>query len=202
MNYFEDDYFVYVRKPNNIPTCFWKKKCFLDIIEEQNKKIPLNYNEEEFLLVNRLDNDTWWLLIFAKNKTIYNEYKCLQSKKFLTKIYLADVYWKFKYDNITIDYAIMHHKHLADRMVVIKSNSDKLKGRWKEVCTKTFVERCYYDKQNNISTLLIKIQKGIRHQIRVHLFSIWYPIIWDKLYNKKPKVNDNVLHLRSIGLEI
>jgi 23S rRNA pseudouridine1911/1915/1917 synthase len=75
-----------------------------------------------------------------------------------------------------------------------------LKGRWKEHQVTTQIEVIRYDPQKDISTLLVMISKGIRHQIRVHLASQGHPIIWDMLYGKKE--NEGYLHLRSIGFQI
>ena len=51
------------------------------------------------------------------------------------------------------------------------------------------------------SILYIKIQKGIRHQIRVHLSSIGYPICGDTLYSKSVHKEYSNLQLFSVGLE-
>jgi 23S rRNA-/tRNA-specific pseudouridylate synthase len=88
------------------------------------------------------------------------------------------------------------HRSL-EKMIAIKDAKDVKKGRWKEHKVETFVELLEYDKKFNISTLLVKIHKGIRHQIRVHLASIDFPIIGDPLYGESAK--DEVLHLRSVG---
>ena len=58
------------------------------------------------------------------------------------------------------------------------------------------------EKDKNISVLEIKIKKWIRHQIRVHLKSIWYPILWDKLYNKSKKDKTDILNLWSVWFDI
>jgi 23S rRNA-/tRNA-specific pseudouridylate synthase len=57
----------------------------------------------------------------------------------------------------------------------------------------------YYDEEKNISTLQIIISKWVRHQIRAHLSSIWYPIVWEKLYIKK--ASPEKLHLFSIWVK-
>jgi 23S rRNA-/tRNA-specific pseudouridylate synthase len=52
----------------------------------------------------------------------------------------------------------------------------------------------------NQTTLLVKISKWVRHQIRAHLSSVWFPIVWEKIYIKTPSKED--LHLYSIGVKI
>ena len=63
----------------------------------------------------------------------------------------------------------------------------------------TDVKLLYYDPEKNISTLWVQISKWMRHQIRAHLSSIWFPIVGEKIYIKKPSTEN--LHLYSIGVE-
>jgi 23S rRNA-/tRNA-specific pseudouridylate synthase len=53
-------------------------------------------------------------------------------------------------------------------MVFVRNLKDELKGRSKILHT---------DKITGITTLLVGIYKGVRHQIRVHLAGIGYPVI-------------------------
>ena len=59
-----------------------------------------------------------------------------------------------------------------------------------------------YDDVENISIVMLKIHKWIRHQIRVHLSSIWYPICWDELYCKSKSQKFEKLQLFSVGMEV
>lgn len=212
MNCGENDFFYYYWKPNWIPTTYGKDKSFLDFLEEKNFfdkdtyiKLKNNFwSKQEFGLVNRLDNDTWWLLFFAKNEKIFQNYKKLQTKLLVSKIYIADVQWnpffKVKNKTINIDYPIMHHKFEDNRMICILSEKDINLWRWKKHIVQTEIELLYYDEEKNISTLQVRIKKWIRHQIRIHLKSIGSPILGDKIYNKKSDYN--WLHLWSIWMGI
>jgi 23S rRNA-/tRNA-specific pseudouridylate synthase len=99
----------------------------------------------------------------------------------------------------TISFPLMHHGSISEKMLVIKDPKDLRLGRWKQHDIKTNIEIVYYDKEKDISTLLVTIQRGIRHQIRAHLASIGYPIVWDPLYGKKSSEN---LHLWSVGFVV
>lgn len=162
--------------------------------------INIFWKEKEFWLLNRLDNDTWWLLYFAKTPEIYDEYRLKQDNNSFTKYYIAQSGWNpfYKSDKkeININHPIMHHRFNEDRMVCLKNPLDEKKWTGKQHMLETKVSLLSFDPQNNISTLLVSISKWIRHQIRVHLSSIWCPIIWESIYSNTK--HTNFLHLRSV----
>ena len=210
INRYEDKYFYYFRKPCGIPSTYGNQKCFLDYLNESTDKsiqsILIRQKEffseqEEYGLVNRLDNDTTWLLYMAKTPLFKEKFKQAQSEWKVKKYYVADVYGEMKNNEQKISYPITHHKFSPDRMVVFLDTKQTGKIDQKKLkYVQTDVELLYYDPEKNISTLLVKISKWMRHQIRAHLSSIWYPIVWEKIYIKNPSKED--LHLYSIGVQI
>ncbi len=165
--------------------------------------INIFWKDKEYWLLNRLDNDTWGLLYFAKTADIYEDYKARQAQNLIGKFYITQVSGNpfFKIDNkeINIDYPIMHHKFAEDRMVCIIQPWDATKWDWKQHIVSTKISLLNFDKAKNTSTLLVSISKWIRHQIRVHLSSIWCPIIWENIYwNNR---SQEYLHLWSIWLK-
>ncbi len=164
-------------KPHWIPTTYWKQKCFLEMINTQN----LNKNLKEFGLLNRLDNETCWLVYFAKTQETFEKFKELQKKHKTIKTYLAIVYWQIKANFFWINKLIDHHKTDSTKMT---TNNNFFKAKWQPA--QTFCQKLFYDKKNNQTWLEVQITKWVRHQIRCHLASIWHPIVNDKLYiNKK-----------------
>ena len=196
--WYEDRFCYYVWKPSGIPTTFWKEKSFLEmLLEEKNhpmvKDLMVNFTrEEEYWLLNRLDK-------------IKEEYRQYQKEWKIRKYYLAEVYWDIQYrikeNGVFIEYPIVHHKFSEDRMVVIKTDEDLKKWESRLHCVKTEIKECCYDKDRQISIVIISIQKWIRHQIRSHLSSIWYPIVGDVLYWKKKDPKKWDLQLFSVGLQ-
>ncbi len=160
--------------------------------------------EQEYGLLNRLDNDTGGFLYFAKNIESYTFYKEQQQKLAIQKMYLAQVhgnpFFKSNENLITIETPIMHHRFDDQKMIFINHEKDKNQWRWEPHLVSTTIELISYDQEKNISLLRVMIHKWIRHQIRVHLKSIWAPILGDKLYGPKPPISDT-LHLRSIGMK-
>ena len=210
LNRYEDKYFYYFRKPFGIPSTYGKEKCFLDyLIQSDDKDIKAIVEsqkeyfsqQEEYGLVNRLDNDTTWLLYLAKNPLFKERYKQAQKDWKIEKYYVADVYGKFPGNEKIISYPITHHKFSTDRMVVILDTKQTGKIDTKRIQNAvTHVQVLYYDEVLNQTTLLVTISKWVRHQIRAHLSSIWFPIVWEKIYIKKPSSEE--LHLYSIGVKI
>jgi len=109
------------------------------------------------------------------------------------------VVWIPNESTFEIKLPIMHHKHKEDRMIVLRNNKEKYKWRSKVQITNTIV-KVLHTNQENVTTLLVGIYKGVRHQIRVHLAGIGYPVIWDTLYGKDK--NKGGLCLWSVGFQI
>ena len=210
LNRYEDKCFYYFWKPCGIPSTYGNEKCFLDYLivsDDKNIQAIMLWQREffskqdEYGLVNRLDNDTTWLLYIAKTPLFKEKYKQAQKDWKIEKYYVADVYGKFPENEKFISYPITHHKFSSDRMVVISDTKQTGKIDTKRIQNaKTFVQFLYYDEKTNTSTLLVTISKWVRHQIRAHLSSIWFPIVWEKIYIKKPSNED--LHLYSIWVKI
>ncbi len=214
--YYQDKNFYYFWKPADLASTRWKSASFLDLVCDENlnwdirdiveSQLEFFWKEKELWLLNRLDWPTTWLLYFAKNLKVYNKFRELQKEGEVNKFYVAEVYgdikqWVNKNWNI-INYPIMHHRYNNDRMVVISSESDKNKWKWKIHDVETEVCEAEYNIKENRSVIVVKIHKWIRHQIRAHLSSIWYPICGDKIYCKSKSQEFDKLQLFSVGIGV
>ena len=213
--YYQDKYFYYFWKPAGLASTRWKSVSFLDLMSGKNlnehirdivdSQMEFCWREKELWLLNRLDWVTTGLLYFAKNPKIYNKFRKLQQEWKIDKFYVAEVYWdiqkwvKENWNKIT--YPIMHHKFSDDRMIIIRWENDKTRWKWNIHEVKTEISEIEYDEINNCSTVLIKIHKWIRHQIRIHLASIWFPICWDNIYCKSKNQKFDKLQLFSMGMK-
>ena len=156
--------------------------------------------DQEFGLLNRLDNETGGFLYFAKNNDVFHQFKTLQKSEKIQKFYLAQIEWRLNSQSsiFHLQFPIMHHKSNPDKMIVIQNPQDLRFGRSQQHDVSTQIEILHYDEKNNRTTILATITRGIRHQIRVHLASNGTAILGDSLYAKKWEY----LHLRSLGFEI
>ena len=214
--YYQDKEFYYFWKPAGLSSSRWKSVSFLNLMSDENLKggirdivdsqMEFFGKEKELWLLNRLDGPTTGLLYFAKNPRVYNKFRELQKEWKVDKYYIAVVYgnihnWAEKNGNV-ISYPIMHHRYNDDRMVVIRSEDDNAKWKWNLHEVETEICEVEYDEKENRSIILVKIHKWIRHQIRLHLSSIGYPICGDEIYCKSKKQEFDKLQLFSVGMRI
>ena len=214
--YYQDKNFYYFWKPAGLASSRWESVSFLDLMNDEkynwdirdivDSQIEFFWQEKELWLLNRLDWPTTWLLYFAKNPRIYNKFRELQKKWKIDKFYVAEVYgnihnWVDKNGNV-INYPIMHHRYNDDRMVVIRWDRDSSKWKWNVHEVETEICEIEYDEKENLSTVVVKIHKWIRHQIRAHLSAIWYPICGDNLYCKSKNQNFDNLQLFSVWMYV
>jgi len=109
--------------------------------------------------IHRLDRETSGVLLFAKSYPVFERFKKLWQNKSIKKIYRA----------------VSHRKANFKKRIV---NFD-IDGKYakSEISTlKTYSEYSYFE---------INIKTGRKHQIRIHLSKIGYPIVGDKEYGLK-----------------
>lgn len=254
---YEDELYYFVWKPHRLPTTRGNERSFLDILQESKPSFfceqeKLFTREEEYGLVNRLDNDTAWILYFAKTKKTYNEYARQQEEKQLYKLYIcevsgkvdcertaqksigskvmtwtmqADIIWLcisrwervvmersegveyqwnpnhiWSMQGMAIEYPIMHHIHDKTRMIAVATEKDLAKGREKLHHVVTYMMPLWYNQETNTTICFVTLHQWIRHQIRVHMAKIGYPIVGDILYNSHKETWRDLLHLWSVWL--
>jgi 23S rRNA pseudouridine1911/1915/1917 synthase len=120
----------------------------------------------------------------------------------IEKYYIAIVFWKVKNRKFKIESYIWRDPNDRQKMTALNPVNPKIAITYWEVLD-------YID--NKYSLLKIKIETWRTHQIRVHLSSIWYPIVWDKVYGNS-KINKHfstlyqlkrqALHAYSLELEL
>jgi 23S rRNA pseudouridine1911/1915/1917 synthase len=127
-------------------------------------------------IVHRLDRDTSGVLVVAKNDSTFQELASQFKNHLVKKEYLALVYGKVKPKEGKIIAPIRRDYHNRKRMAI------SVKG--KEAETDYKVAKYF---GNQFTLVRVFPKTGRTHQIRVHLNSIGYPIVGDKVY--RPKQN-------------
>lgn len=132
-------------------------------------------------LVHRIDRDTSWILIIAKKKDILTKLTSdFKEHKNIKKFYYAIVLWKLPKNNWTIDKKILRIENAKDENKVIISEDGQKAITHYKVLNEFEVKSS--SKNLIFSELEVEIETWRMHQIRVHLSSIWNPILWDNKY--------------------
>lgn len=147
----------------------------------------------------RLDKDTTWIIVWAKNYEALKYLNEIIRKRETDKEYLAIVKWKFPAKK-TIDEPLFRWFNAKFQRAQTFVNEEK----WKEAITQARL----LDVKNiesiwAVSLVSVKILTWRMHQIRAHFSYIWYPIIWDmqywdenanKITENKFKISRQLLH--------
>lgn len=130
-----------------------------------NSFLCINKKSYDRSLLYRLDYETSGLVILTNGEINRSDIKA--------KIYLAVV-----------------EGHITDKLNLehcITTTGKKIKESHSGEPSKCIIKPIAYDKNKNLSFVLVKLKEGRRHQIRIQLSLAGYPILGDLLYGaKKP----------------
>lgn len=128
-------------------------------------------------IVHRLDKDTSGLIMIAKNdKMMLYLQEIMKKREKIGKYYVAIVAGIISEKEFKIESFI--GRHPIDKIKMTTKNPINGKLAISHVKVLDYIDEKY-------TLLEVKIETGRTHQIRVHLSSIWYPIIGDKVYGDK-----------------
>ena len=146
----------------------------------------------------RLDKDTSGVLIAAKNYDSLQYLNEIIRNRQIDKEYMTIVEWRM-HKHLMINKSIekiYDKKFGSSRMVLDENGQDAKTEFWNE---KTINHKILWE----ISLVKTKLYTGRMHQIRIHLSSEWFPILWDITYwnpvlnrmmYKQLKINRQILH--------
>lgn len=181
---FKKDGLLAVIKPQGVASVPGKLPDICSAVLEKYPHIAQvnGFHESEGGLLNRLDNDTGGILLFAENDEAFEYYK----KTIINKYYYAITNRKPDWLEKEVSFPIAHHYSDKSRMVVIIAGKEgTLKYRGRPQNAHTFLK--FIKEVNSLTLLEAQITSGCRHQIRVHMATVNLPILGDKLYGKTKK---------------
>ncbi len=139
-------------------------------------------------IVHRLDKDTSGLLMVAKDDRSHQMLTKQLRDRTIVKKYIAIVDGVIKENSGTIDKEIGRHAKDRKKMSTITK-----KGR--ESVSKFKVLKRF----SNASLIEVVLKTGRTHQIRVHLSSIGYPVLGDKVYGgKKVRSTESIIKRQAL----
>ncbi|XBT18676.1 MAG: RluA family pseudouridine synthase [Candidatus Shikimatogenerans sp. Tcar] len=191
---YEDNYLLIINKEYNLivnPNIINHKNTLINyLLYKYNNKLFLckKYNMG---LINRLDKDTTGIILISKNIKILLHIQNQFKEHKIIKKYFVIVHGIFKKKRLCIKNNICRSKKNKFKMTI--SNN---RGKY----SITFLKKIKI--LRNFTLLKCYLKTGRTHQIRVHLNSINYNVLNDKVYNKFnnkyinkiKKINRQALH--------
>ena len=203
---YQDEYLLAVNKPAGIivhadgtdELSLTELVCEKLHAHETSNKI--DYSQVQAL--NRLDRETTGIVLFSLKKETQPQFDQLITSKELSKEYLAAVKGAFELNKLLVDKAIGKDRHNAQKM--------RISATGKPSQTEVRLVKTVLTAQGQThSLLLVNLLTGRKHQIRVHLSSLGFPLVGDTLYGgasllqrgakKKRKQQPLMLHAYRVG---
>lgn len=198
---YQDEYLLAVNKPAGIIVHAdgTNEPSLTDVVCEKLRALEglREIDLSQVQALNRLDKETTGIVLFSLKKETQPQFDQLIASKELSKEYLAAVKGAFGPNKLLIDKAIGKNRHDAQKMRVSATG----KPSQTEV---RLIKVASSAQSQTQSLLLVNLLTGRKHQIRVHLSSLGFPLVGDTLYGgvsslqhgakKKHKTQPLMLH--------
>lgn len=189
---YQDDDLVIVNKPYDfisIPVHSWHGKSVTSYLEEHNiTKWAENSPEDRLGVMSRLDVGTSGLMIVAKNEKAFYSLKELFANREIKKTYHGLVQGVPKQTTGRIIAPIGRHPNSKFKFAITTNGKESITDY--TVLRSKQIE--LDDQLYSVSLLEFDLKTGRTHQIRVHLSSVGFTIVGDKLYGANPKLAEKL----------
>ena len=179
---FETDDFVIFDKPSGVLVHPQNRHTTYSITHEVKHKYGKYAN-----ITHRLDKETSGLLLCSKHKQAERDIKQLFEDRKIQKSYLAVVKGNFT-KKVIVEKPISRNHDFDE--IKLKVYIDEKDGK----PSKTIFEPIKYDKETDTTLVRAIPLTGRQHQIRIHLYSLGFPILGDPLYGVDFETSEKYLN--------
>lgn len=185
---FEDDHLLVVNKPSGLLTIATEKEKERTLYHIVRDYVASKNPHGRIFIVHRLDRDTSGIVLFAKDEKTKNQLQENWNDYVSLREYTAIVCGHPKEESGQI---VQYLKETKTNLVYVSPREDGKKAITNYSVLKT---------SDKYSMLKVTIETGRRNQIRVAFASKKMPILGDKKYGEKSKVNRLYLHANRLKL--
>ena len=185
---FEDEHLVGFDKPSGIHSAAGVSPDSVEELIRQYSGLSLG-PDEEYGILQRLDFETQGVLLVAKSKASYLEFRRMFAAEKVEKSYLFVTAGKFP-DAVSLS-GFIGAKERGARKVGFTVGMPR-HGR--ALVANTNFKLKKFNQGLSISTVEARTTKGRRHQIRVSAAHLGFPLLGDRLYGATRELPTEFLH--------
>lgn len=185
---FEDDHLLVVNKPSGLLTIATEKEKERTLYHIVRDYVVSKNPHGRIFIVHRLDKDTSGIVLFAKDEKTKNQLQENWNDYVSLREYTAIVCGHPKEESGQI---VQYLKETKTNLVYVSPREDGKKAITNYSVLKT---------NDKYSMLKVTIETGRKNQIRVAFASKKMPILGDKKYGEKSKVNRLYLHANRLKI--
>ena len=185
---FEDDHLLVVNKPSGLLTIATEKEKERTLYHIVRDYVASKNPHGRIFIVHRLDKDTSGIVLFAKDEKTKNQLQENWNDYVSLREYTAIVCGHPKEESGQI---VQYLKETKTNLVYVSPREDGKKAITNYSVLKT---------NDKYSMLKVTIETGRKNQIRVAFASKKMPILGDKKYGEKSKVNRLYLHANRLKI--
>lgn len=193
---FEDDSVLIINKPKGMvvhPACGNRDKTLVNaLMMHCGGQLSRVNGITRSGIVHRLDKDTSGLLVVAKTDFAHKAIAKQLKEHSVIREYHAIVIGSLKQNLGKIDMPIGRHKINRKKMCVTEHNSKHAVTHYKVL-----------EHLAGYTYVSCRLETGRTHQIRVHMSSLGHPLVGDKVYGARDKLNiiGQCLHSKRIAFK-
>jgi 23S rRNA pseudouridine1911/1915/1917 synthase len=171
---YEDDHFAVISKPAGMvvhPAVGHRSGTLVHALLHRYRELPSANGEERAGIVHRLDKGTSGLLLIARTEEAHRELARQIEAREVKRVYRALVWGHLREPEGRIEASLARSKSDRKKIAVVTKGGRFAATRYETV-------RAY----GYLTELLLKLETGRTHQIRVHLAHRGHPVFGDADY--------------------